>query len=65
MSETKTPYTFNIDPGQLERLRELSEQTGVPVAEMLRRGAALYLRQARLVDARVVWLAAEDGSDED
>ena len=65
MSETKTPYTFNIDPGQLERLRELSEQTGVPVAEMLRRGAALYLRQARLVDARVVWLATEDGSDED
>ena len=65
MSETKTPYTFNIDPGQLERLRELSEQTGVPVAEMLRRGAALYLRQARLVDARVVWLAEEeDGSDE-
>ena len=64
MSETKTPYTFNIDPGQLERLRELSEQTGVPVAEMLRRGAALYLRQARLVDAQVVWLAAEDGSDE-
>ena len=65
MSETKTPYTFNIDPGQLERLRELSEQTGVPVAEMLRRGATLYLRQARLVDAQVVWLAAEDGSDED
>ena len=64
MSETKTPYTFNIDPGQLERLRELSEQTGVPVAEMLRRGAALYLRQARLVDAHVVWLAAEDGNDE-
>ena len=64
MSETKTPYTFNIDPGQLERLRELSEQTGVPVAEMLRRGAALYLRQARLVDAQVVWLAAEDGNDE-
>ncbi len=64
MSETKTPYTFNIDPGQLERLRELSEQTGVPVAEMLRRGTALYLRQARLVDAQVVWLAAEDGNDE-
>ena len=64
MSETKTPYTFNIDPGQLEHLRELSEQTGVPVAEMLRRGAALYLRQARLVDAQVVWLAAEDGNDE-
>ena len=64
MSETKTPYTFNIDPGQLERLRELSEQTGVPVAWLVRDAVRVYLAQRRLVDAQVVWLAAEDGSDE-
>ena len=55
MSEPKTPYTFYIDPAQLERLRKLSEQTGVPVSEMIRRGLNLYERQTQLVDARVVW----------
>ena len=55
MSEPKTPYTFYIDPAQLERLRKLSEQTGVPVSEMIRRGLDLYERQAQSVDARVVW----------
>ena len=41
----------------LNNLRELSEKTGVPVAEMIRRGIAMYLRQSQLVDAVVVWRA--------
>lgn len=57
--QTKIPYTFNIDPAPLAHLRELSEKTGVPVAEMIRRGIAMYLRQSQLVDAVVVWRAEE------
>lgn len=62
MSEPKTPYTFYIDPAQLERLRKLSVQTGVPLSEMIRRGLDLYERQTQLVDARVVWAADQNPS---
>ena len=64
MSEPKTPYTFYIDPAQLDRLRKLSEQTGVPLSEMIRRGLDLYERQAQLVDARVVWRPEPDADHE-
>ena len=64
MSETKTPYTFYIDPAQLDRLRKLSEQTGVPLSEMIRRGLDLYERQEQLVDARVVWRPEPDADHE-
>ena len=64
MSEQKTPYTFYIDPAQLDRLRKLSEQTGVPLSEMIRRGIDLYERQVQLVDARVVWRPEPDADHE-
>ena len=64
MSEPKTPYTFYIDPAQLDRLRKLSEQTGVPLSEMIRRGIDLYERQVQLVDARVVWRPEPDADHE-
>ena len=57
MSETKTPYTFHIDPAQLERLRELSRETGVPISEIIRRSIDLSLNQVRLVDAQIIWRA--------
>ena len=64
MSEPKTPYTFYIDPAQLDRLRKLSEQTGVPLSEMIRRGIDLYERQVQLVDAHIIWRPEVDADHE-
>ena len=54
-----TPYSLTLERAQLDKLRALSNDSGVPIAEMLRRGVDLYLAQAQLVDAHVVWKAKD------
>ena len=41
----KTPYTFNIDTDQLERLKELKEETGVAVGFMITQAIEKYLKE--------------------
>lgn len=61
MSETtKIIYKFYMDPDTLETLKQIKRTDGVPVAESIRRGIDMYLKQRQLVDARVVWTPGAD-----
>ena len=53
-----------LEPEQIEQLRQISANGGASMSWLVRDAVRVYLAQRRLVDARVVWLAAEDGSDE-
>ena len=64
MSEPKTPYTFYVDPAQLDQLRELSRKTGVPISEIIRRSIDLSLNQVQLVDAHIIWRPEPDADHE-
>ena len=65
MSETNlTRVQILLEPEQIEQLRQISAQGGASMSWLVRDAVRVYLAQRRLVDARVVWLAAEDGSDE-
>ena len=66
MTETNlTRVQILLEPEQIEQLRQISAQGGASMSWLVRDAVRVYLAQRRLVDARVVWLAAEDGSDED
>ena len=54
-----------LEPEQIEQLRQISANGGASMSWLVRDAVRVYLAQRRLVDAKVVWLAAEeDGSDE-
>lgn len=66
MNETNlTRIQILLEPGQIEQLRLISANGGASMSWLVRDAVRVYLAQRRLVDARVVWLATEDGSDED
>ncbi len=65
MTDTNlTRVQILLEPEQIEQLRQISAQGGASMSWLVRDAVRVYLAQRRLVDARVVWLAAEDGSDE-
>ena len=65
MTDTNlTRVQILLEPEQIEQLRQISAQGGASMSWLVRDAVRVYLAQRRLVDARVVWLAMEDGSDE-
>ena len=65
MSETNlTRVQILLEPEQIEQLRQISANGGASMSWLVRDAVRVYLAQRRLVDAQVVWLAAEDGNDE-
>ncbi len=62
MSETKIIYKFYMDPDTLETLKQIKRTDGVPVAESIRRGIDMYLKQRELKDACVVWTYGTPGT---
>ena len=65
MTDTNlTRVQILLEPEQIEQLRQISANGGASMSWLVRDAVRDYLAQRRLVDARVVWLAAEDGSDE-
>ena len=66
MTDTNlTRVQILLEPEQIEQLRQISASGGASMSWLVRDAVRVYLAQRRLVDARVVWLATEDGSDED
>ncbi len=65
MSETNlTRVQILLEHEQIEQLRQISANGGASMSWLVRDAVRVYLAQRRLVDAQVVWLAAEDGNDE-
>ena len=65
MTDTNlTRVQILLEPEQIEQLRQISANGGASMSWLVRDAVRVYLAQRRLADARVVWLAAEDGSDE-
>ena len=65
MTDTNlTRVQILLEPEQIEQLRQISANGGASMSRLVRDAVRVYLAQRRLVDAKVVWLAAEDGSDE-
>ena len=66
MTDTNlTRVQILLEPEQIEQLRQISANGGASMSWLVRDAVRVYLAQRRLVDARVVWLAAdEDEGDE-
>ena len=65
MTDTNlTRVQILLEPEQIEQLRQISSNGGASMSWLVRDAVRVYLAQRRFVDAQVVWLAAEDGSDE-
>jgi hypothetical protein len=48
-TKTQTPpksaYNFTISPERLAKMTELRDRVGIPIAEQIRRGVDLWLKQ--------------------
>jgi len=41
----KSAYNFTISPDRLAKMTELRDRVGIPIAEQIRRGVDLWLKQ--------------------